>query len=310
MENDENIEKALKYLFGKMSNEEKQDFEKSHLENEDAFNDIMLLCQIENSLQPSQTDDEAWKKVNEKLKPKARFKILKSIVWAVAAAVAVMFVFVKMPSNNPKMLKYTASSVCEVVNLPDGSVVCLNNGATIEYPQNFNKNRIVKFNGEGFFDVKHDEKSKFVIETSQAKVTVLGTEFNLNTSLDKNVIVSVTDGCVRIDNNNSSVTVGKNEQATAQNGKKFQKTKISDAPLQWQAQLLEFKDCKLEKVAEKLCYVYGQEIVFDSKEIANLKLTSRYQNSNFEDIMLGISAAFNIKVEKSPVSGVWVIGGK
>ncbi len=64
--------------------------------------------------------------------------------------------------------------------LPDGSSVQLNSGAKIEYPSVFKKNlRRVKLSGEAVFDVEHDERCPFVVETFASDIRVLGTKFNV-----------------------------------------------------------------------------------------------------------------------------------
>lgn len=312
MENiNENIEQALKYLNNEMSESEKQDFEKDNLKDKDDFDNLMQLIRIENCLQPAQTTDQAWQNINKKIKPKKKSKILKLTISALSAAAAAAFIFFSIPNaETNKTIKYTAKNICENITLPDGSTICLNNGATVEYPQSFENERKIKFNGEGYFDIKHNAENKFTIETHGAQITVLGTEFNLNTNVENAVTVAVTDGCVRIENNAGTMAVAKNQQAIAENGKSPQKTEIADKILAWQANNLNFKNCKLEKVVEKLNYVYGQEVVFDDKEISQLKLTSRYTNANIDEIMQSISSAFNLKAEKSPITNVWVLSKK
>ena len=64
--------------------------------------------------------------------------------------------------------------------LPDGSSVQLNSGARIEYPSVFKKNlRKVKLSGEAMFDVEHDRKHPFIVETFASDIRVLGTKFNV-----------------------------------------------------------------------------------------------------------------------------------
>ena len=42
------------------------------------------------------------------------------------------------------------------ITLQDGTSVCLNSGAKLEYPIRFNRNRRVKLSGEAMFNVEHD----------------------------------------------------------------------------------------------------------------------------------------------------------
>lgn len=65
------------------------------------------------------------------------------------------------------------------ITLQDGTTVCLNAGARLEYPLRFGKTRRVKLSGEAMFDVDHDAARPFVVETFACNVEVLGTKFNV-----------------------------------------------------------------------------------------------------------------------------------
>lgn len=63
--------------------------------------------------------------------------------------------------------------------LPDSSVVQLNAGSTVIYPERFGKVREVHLVGEARFSVRHDSRHPFVVNTSDMEVSVLGTVFNV-----------------------------------------------------------------------------------------------------------------------------------
>ena len=65
------------------------------------------------------------------------------------------------------------------ITLQDGTTVCLNAGARLEYPMRFGKTRRVKLSGEAMFDVDHDAARPFVVETFACDVEVLGTKFKV-----------------------------------------------------------------------------------------------------------------------------------
>lgn len=67
------------------------------------------------------------------------------------------------------------------VSLADGTTVHLNAGSKLTYPVRFvGRQRLVRLEGEGYFEVARDEERPFVVSTSQGSVTVLGTTFNVN----------------------------------------------------------------------------------------------------------------------------------
>jgi ferric-dicitrate binding protein FerR (iron transport regulator) len=88
------------------------------------------------------------------------------------------------------------------VTLPDGSVVWLNAGSRLSYPQYFNdKDRTVSLEGEGYFDVQSNAKKPFIVQTSHLDVKALGTVFNVKAYPDEDEIVTtLVEGKVVVEN--------------------------------------------------------------------------------------------------------------
>ncbi len=67
------------------------------------------------------------------------------------------------------------------INLPDGTVVWLNAGSKLSYSQGFGvDNRNVSLEGEAVFDVRHNTKLPFTINTKSLDLQVLGTKFTFS----------------------------------------------------------------------------------------------------------------------------------
>lgn len=65
--------------------------------------------------------------------------------------------------------------------LPDNTVVWLNSGSKLIYPEQFEKNsRMVTLEGEAYFQVTENKKSPFIVKTEQIDIEVLGTSFNIS----------------------------------------------------------------------------------------------------------------------------------
>ena len=65
-------------------------------------------------------------------------------------------------------------------SLPDGTSGWLNGGSSLSYNADFINDRKVALSGEAYFDVFHDEKSPFVVNTADVTLKVLGTRFNVS----------------------------------------------------------------------------------------------------------------------------------
>ena len=90
----------------------------------------------------------------------------------------------------------------------DGTKVHLNAGTTLSYSKNFNStSREVTLNGEAYFEVEKGS-SPFIISTDLAKVTVLGTKFNVR-SREDGFEIGVNEGKVKIENKTKSIDLKK-----------------------------------------------------------------------------------------------------
>lgn len=88
----------------------------------------------------------------------------------------------------------------EHVVLSDGSTIELNSGATIRYARWFGAERVVRLEGEAFFDVASDGRP-FRVETFNATINVLGTRFNVRAwdeGLDQQTTVTLEEGRVHL----------------------------------------------------------------------------------------------------------------
>lgn len=85
--------------------------------------------------------------------------------------------------------------------LPDGTRVWLNSASSLRFPTAFSGNtREVQLTGEGYFEVIHKEKPAipFIVDIGQAKITVLGTHFNINAYSDESTVnTTLLEGSIR-----------------------------------------------------------------------------------------------------------------
>ena len=93
------------------------------------------------------------------------------------------------------------------LTLIDGTKVWLNAGARLEFSSNFDKQptRVVKLEGEAFFDVVSNSKQPFVVEVYNSNILVTGTQFNLR-SYEKEALVetALVEGQIAFNANNRS----------------------------------------------------------------------------------------------------------
>lgn len=175
------------------------------------------------------------------------------------------------------------------VTLPDGSIVRLNAGSSISYPEQFERaERVVQLSGEAFFDVVKNSEAPFVIHTEEVTTTVLGTSFNINTHDENNVIVTVATGKVRVSaNSDSDVVVTSTQQAVYNKKTKHMRTqKVNLAEyLDWKDGILRFEDVTIAEAATKLQQWYNVTIKVLNDDIANCRFSGKFNNETLPTVL-------------------------
>lgn len=106
------------------------------------------------------------------------------------------------------------------IELADGTVVWLNSRTSIQYPAVFNgKERKVSINGEAYFEVAHNRKQPFIVETPKGQVEVTGTKFYVEAYSDNNdFVTSLIEGSVNVTKDDKLITLRPSQMAYLQDG--------------------------------------------------------------------------------------------
>ncbi len=148
------------------------------------------------------------------------------------------------------------------VVLSDGSLVTLNAGSTLSYPEKFTgKERRVELNGEAFFEVVDDDKHPFVVAINEVRVTVLGTKFNVKAYEEEHEIVTtLQEGSVRFEHvvamgdKREDILLKPDQQVTLD--KKTGEVQLKEVEAQlyssWKDGIYYFDNSSLEEIARRL----------------------------------------------------------
>lgn len=217
-------------------------------------------------------------------KPVFNFRKFAAIAAAAVliAAVAVGFLFrdelLDQLITYPQIIVETRQGEQEKVTLPDGSVVTLNAGTKLSYPQQFKRQsrKVTLLEGEAFFDVKHDEKIPFQVEAGKTFTHVLGTAFNINAySWLKTINITVTSGKVAVNNEmllpNQQIVYDK-ASATLEKKKLLASNMIS-----WMQGGLAFNDADFKTVAAVLERKYNVMISFSDEKIEDFHFSATFE---------------------------------
>ncbi|OXG09010.1 FecR family protein [Flavobacterium araucananum] len=237
---------------------------------------------------------------------KSSVNIKRSLV-AIAAAIVILFAlrtaFVSENTPNPVKIKeeklekvspILAFNGKQLIRLPDGSTIILNQKSSITYNQNdFNtKTREVTLSGEAYFDIKHNNKKPFIVHTGKVSTRVLGTAFNINAYDTSNTIeVTVERGKVQVGDvkkiygvitPNQQIKVNKNTFDFEQNN-----TKIETA-IAWKSNYLILDDLNMEEAVALISQKYKVKILLSNENIKKCRITASFLNEEDLDHVLKV----------------------
>ncbi|MFT3825895.1 MAG: FecR domain-containing protein [Chitinophagaceae bacterium] len=189
--------------------------------------------------------------------------------------------------------KSTERSEYKYLLLPDSTQVWLNAASILEFPKEFKGQlREVYLSGEAYFDVKHADRTPFVIHTGKVSTTVLGTAFNINAYPGrKNVIVAVSRGKVRVSFDNREVaTLTKGQQVRVDNeeNKPAEKKQVNANVASWQQGNLVYEDERLEDIIADMERIYNVRVKIIDAALGNTTISTSFRRD------IGVEQALHV----------------
>lgn len=168
------------------------------------------------------------------------------------------------------------------VTLPDGTGVTLNAATKISWDKNsFAGERTVKLSGEAVFDVT--KGGRFLIETKNGKVEVLGTQFNVF-SRKNDFKVSCLRGKVRVSSHQGQQILLPGEEAglTATGLIKQAKNDIETA-IAWTEGIFYFEDKPLVSIFDELERQFNVSVHYEGKR--DRLMTVEFSNNSLQEAL-------------------------
>ena len=159
------------------------------------------------------------------------------------------------------------------VILADGTTVHLNAGSKLTYPVRFaGKRRIVRLEGEAYFDVAEDENHPFVVQTHLGEITVLGTEFNLNAYADTPVCyTTLVNGKVKFSTLNAeTVTLSPGEQAVVFDNSSTKRKVELEEYVGWVDGMYIFNDRPLGDIMKTFERWYDIQVYYETPNLRDI----------------------------------------
>lgn len=331
------IEVILHYLSGNATDEEVNTLEDwiKETENRDLFEEIKIawLEYNSDSLDSKKGEQELWKRIVHKTEDLKEFYSAerRKRVLFVLNRVAIVFVisglsalisflvfsqnesFLSSRKETPSHIVYNDTIVIETpkgfrseVSLPDGSIVWLNSDSYLKYTAEFHQGeRTVFLDGEGYFDVvKMKTVSPFYIRTKDVRIRVIGTEFNVKSYADYEVVeATLKEGELEVEilsenQVSESFKLNPNEKAIirGENGPHshqiiVQKNVNTALYTSWKDGHLIFKDENFKTIIDGMERWYGVEIEILNSELEDLVFTANFRNETVEQALKAIRYA-------------------
>lgn len=192
------------------------------------------------------------------------------------------------------------------ISLPDSSQVRLNSGSTIRYSQGFGiTDRKLFLEGEGFFDVRHNEQMPLTVETHGVVVHDLGTAFKVsNYREDTNIDIRLYEGKLSLYNtptkrNGISMSPGEEVLINKATGK-FLRQRMNESIGEGASMnILYFDNKPLRTVAQALSRSYGIHVkVAKTAENKHVYLIVNRKANTIDDLLLSLQKTGHIKYKK------------
>lgn len=192
------------------------------------------------------------------------------------------------------------------VILSDGSKVWLNAASSIRFPASFTgqQHRTVTLVGEAYFEIAKNKNQKFVVNSKNQEVEVLGTHFNINSYFDEgNVKTTLLEGSVRVSSTRAEVKdvrliPGQQSTVSAASKIDVDEVDVNDV-VAWKEGKFVFVHENVLSIMNKIARWYDVEVVYegDVRSKALGGSVSRFKNVSEVLEMLSATKAVQFRIE-------------
>lgn len=266
-----------RWLDGTLSKEELAEFE-----NSEDFAVFSRIADTSQKLQaPTFNKEQAFQNLlDDRRSKKKTIRMPQWTYWVAASVAIIIAIFTFMPSE----ISYTSIAGEQIaVNLPDGSTVKMNALSELTWNKaEWKESRTLNLKGEAFFKVKKGKK--FTVQTNLGNVSVLGTQFTVQSRYNY-FEVRCYEGKVKVEQNGDVNILTKGKAVRIINGQKENQTFTNNTPT-WIDGETTFENIPLKEVIAAIQRQFDVEI-----DTTNVDLDQRFTGSfTHEDIELALKA--------------------
>ncbi|MCU0647759.1 MAG: FecR domain-containing protein [Gemmatimonadaceae bacterium] len=192
------------------------------------------------------------------------------------------------------------------VTLPDGSRLVLAAGSRAQWSRRFGRGtRDVQLDGEGYFDVVHDDATPFRVRTRHAVATDVGTRFVVRSWPDRPFVdVAVEEGIVDLRDTSRAPTAARSARLTAgQRGAiaatgAVRVTSDAAAATAWMRGELLFDDTPLDVALDEVGRWYAVRFVI-APSVAGRRVSARLPRQSLDELLATLEVALDVRLARA-----------
>jgi ferric-dicitrate binding protein FerR (iron transport regulator) len=317
--NEINYELIAKFFEGDVTEDEKREIIlwcNASSENKRVFSELKEIWQISGKIHSDfiPNTSAAWEKVTEKIDEYENedYKKGRNFTWYFARVAAVFvigfvlyFLFELNNSSHLAFERISSTDLKKEIYLPDSSKVWINKNTDLEYRKEFEgEERLVRLNGEAYFEVNKNPLKPFIIESKFSRIEVLGTSFiyRAYSSQNENFVI-VNSGKVEFSDRNQEqpLILVKGEKGELNIDENVMKKSLNDDQnyLAWQTGILIFENETFENIIADLSNYYSQMFVFENSTMKSNRLTVTFDNEELENILNILERTIGVTFQRS-----------
>lgn len=272
--------------------------------NRELFEELQDLWDKIQSNASSYTPDSAyyWKELSRRMKTGSSTPVVKPgrkstfHIWRYVAAACIVIVvcfsfYLGQWAGTPEetLLEYKSMGGKSMASLPDQSSVWLHSNTKLTCDiQHKKEERVVTLRGEAYFDVAHDKRKPFIVQTDGVRIVVHGTKFNVEAFPDmENIYVSLLEGSVSLDTENDHRYLAPGEIATYNKSSRRLSVTKDDVlfAASWTKDQIVFEQRFLQDICRFLRKWYRVKIDLDPTIADSIHYTFTLRNEPLEEIL-------------------------
>ncbi|WP_158447934.1 FecR family protein [Aquimarina longa] len=200
------------------------------------------------------------------------------------------------------------------IKLADGTMVWLNAGSKLRFPQNFvttSDKRLVYLEGEAFFDVVKDINKPFIVNTNKVNIQVLGTQFNVsNYDTDSTIETTLVKGAVKVyevDTPEHQIQLSPSYQASFDKENKSLIKERVDTSIytSWMKNRLMVNGLTFSKILKKLERSHNVTFINKARNLDEEMFKGEFRNDqNIETILktISLSTSFTYEINQNIIT--------